>query len=100
MNITVTTACGNFEWDSAKEAANRRKHGVSFTLAAEAFADTHGVYIRDEEHSVGEERQYLLGQVGGVVLLLVVFTEREAIRIISARRATKLEKKYYVAEYR
>lgn len=87
MNVTLSTSYGDFEWDSKKEAANRRKHGLGFALAAEVFADEHGVYIQDDEHSFGEERQRLLGQVHGTVLLLVVFTERGSTRIISARRA-------------
>lgn len=92
MDVTLSTSYGDFEWDSEKEAANRRKHGLGFALAAEVFADEHGVYIQDDEHSFGEERQRLLGQVDGTVLLLVVFTERGSTRIISARRATKKEK--------
>ena len=100
MNVTLSTPYGNFEWDSEKDAANRRKHGLGFALAAEAFADEYGVYIQDSEHSLGEERQHLLGQVNGTLLLLVVFTERSATRIISARRATKHERKYYVEQHR
>ncbi|WP_300809115.1 BrnT family toxin [uncultured Desulfovibrio sp.] len=96
MDTTYSTPYGEFEWDSRKDAANRKKHGISFALATEAFADRHGVFRSDTLHSVGEERQQLLGQVGGVVLLLVVFTERNAIRIISARKATRQEKKFYV----
>ena len=93
MNTTYSTAFGTFEWDSEKDAINRKKHGISFTLA---FADVHGVFRPNQLHSIGEERHQLLGHVGGVVLLLVVFTERNAIRIISARKATKQEKKSYV----
>jgi len=95
MDVTHTNQCGTFEWDSDKEARNRRKHGLDFALAAEAFADVCAVYRRDTLHSLGEERFQLLGQVGGVLLLLVVFTERNSIRIISARKATKQEKKAY-----
>ena len=95
MDVTHTNQCGTFEWDSDKEARNRRKHGLDFALAAEAFADVCAVYRRDTLHSLGEERFQLLGQVGGVLLLLVVFTERNSKRIISARKATKQEKKAY-----
>ncbi len=96
MNITCSAAHGDFEWDSDKEELNRRKHGIGFALAVEAFADVHGLYRMDTVHSIGEERLQLIGQVSGVVLLLVVFTERGVTRIISARKATKQEKKIYV----
>lgn len=95
MNVTHSTPFGDFEWDSAKDTANRKKHGISFALAIEAFADNRGVYRLDAKHSLGEERLQLIGQVGGDILLLVVFTERNAVRIISARKATRQEKKFY-----
>ena len=47
MDVTHTNQCGTFEWDSDKEARNRRKHGLDFALAAEAFADVCAVYRRD-----------------------------------------------------
>ena len=96
MNITYSTAYGEFEWDGAKDAANRKKHGISFELAIEAFADAHGVYLTDRLHSIGEERMRFVGQIDGDILVLIVFAERAAIRIISARKASKREQKIYV----
>lgn len=96
MEITCSTAYGDFEWDSIKDAANRKKHGISFELAIEAFADLQGVYLVDSPHSIGEERMQYVGQLGGDILVLIVFTERAAIRIISARKASKKEQKIYV----
>lgn len=96
MNMRCSTSYGDFEWDSAKNAANRKKHGISFELAVEAFADPHGIYLSDRPHSIGEERMQYIGQIGGDILILIVFTERTAIRIISARRASKKEQKFYV----
>lgn len=94
--MTFSTAYGDFEWDSIKDAANRKKHGISFELAIEAFADPHGVYLVDSLHSIGEERMQYVGQLDGDILVLIVFTERAAIRIISARKASKKEQKIYV----
>lgn len=96
MKMTFSTAYGDFEWDSIKDAANRKKHGISFELAIEAFADPHGVYLVDSLHSIGEERMQYVGQLDGDILVLIVFTERAAIRIISARKASKKEQKIYV----
>ncbi len=85
----------DFEWDSAKAAANFLKHGVSFEQAAYAFRDPFGIEWIDDSADYGEERVILLGRSGGQ-LLSVVYTERhESIRIISARKATKHEQDTY-----
>jgi uncharacterized protein len=73
-----------FDWDSAKDAQNRAKHGVSFEDAQYAFADPRRVIARDVEHSRTEERFYCFGLVEGGVLT-VRFTYRNAtIRIFGA----------------
>jgi len=74
----------SFEWDFDKDAENQRKHGVSFSLAQEAFLDPKRVIARDVAHSRSEERFYCFGLVGeGVVT--VRFTYRsDVIRIIGA----------------
>ncbi len=95
MNITYKTSFGCFEWDSEKEAANLRKHGLDFKLAAEVFADPFALFFCDDQHSCGEERMIVIGEVGTMVLLFVVFTERGAIRIISARKAVRAEVRRY-----
>lgn len=83
----------DFEWDPAKAASNRRKHGVSFEEAAEAFDDPHAIEEYDFEHSTATEDRYrLLGVSGKGRLLIVAYTRRgAAIRIISARKATRAE---------
>lgn len=74
----------HFEWDSAKDEANRAKHHVSFSDAQYAFADTRRVIAKDLQHSTSEDRFYCFGKVKGGVLT-VRFTYREgAIRIIGA----------------
>lgn len=87
-----------FEWDPAKAAANRRKHGVSFEEAASAFADEHGLLIADPDHSEDESRFVLMGMSAQVRVVVVVHCYRYAdavIRIISARRATRREQRQY-----
>lgn len=89
---------GAFEWDEDKAAANWQKHGVSFQQAIAAFRDPFGVEIIDERMDYGEERINLLGMCNGVILH-VTYTERgDRIRLISARRAEKHEKKDYYSQ--
>ena len=86
-----------FDWDSAKDEANHRRHGISFEEVTELF--TSGVdylEIFDDEHSHDEDRFIAIGPIArGVVL--VVYTERHegVVRIISARRATRAEARLF-----
>jgi uncharacterized protein len=74
----------SFEWDSDKDAENQRKHGVSFTLAQQAFLDPRRVIARDMAHSESEQRFYCFGSIDEGILT-VRFTYRNAvIRIIGA----------------
>ena len=85
-----------FEWDPQKAARNLAKHGVPFEEAATAFGDPLGRITSDPRHSVDEERFVLLGFSRWQRLLAVMFAERaQAIRIISARRATPRERRDY-----
>jgi uncharacterized protein len=85
-----------FEWDEAKNLANLRKHGVSFDEAATIFGDTLSVTIDDPGHSYREFRFVTLGYSANQRLLTVVHTDRgHRIRIISARPATRTERKAY-----
>lgn len=90
-----------FEWDESKDAINRKKHGVSFQEAQTVFYDDFAVQFFDEEHSSHEQRFLMLGMSTGARLLLVCHCERSGgniIRIISARKATKKESKFYQGE--
>ena len=82
-----------FEWDPDKDQVNQRKHGLSFSEATELFCEGNDyLEIYDGEHSNDEDRFIAIGLIqAGVVV--VVFTERsdDAIRIVSARRATRKE---------
>ncbi len=85
-----------FEWDERKAVTNVRKHGVGFEEAATVFADPHAVIFDDEAHSNAELRELIIGHSDRNRLLVVSFTERgEAVRIISARRATNKERRDY-----
>jgi uncharacterized DUF497 family protein len=74
----------SFEWDLDKDAENQRKHGVSFSLAQEAFVDPRRVVARDLAHSRCEERFYCFGVVGGGILTVRFTFRHEVIRIIGA----------------
>jgi uncharacterized DUF497 family protein len=85
-----------FEWDDAKAATNLRKHGVSFEEAASVFSDALAYTFTDPDHSMGEERLLSFGFSQFGQLLAVVHAERgQAIRIISARKATRHERGIY-----
>src|SRR5713226_2954455 len=85
-----------FEWDEDKAASNRKKHGVTFEEAVSVFADPLAAIFDDEVHSEEEQREIIIGNSAKNQLVLVCFTERAgAIRIISARRATKRERNDY-----
>lgn len=74
----------SFEWDLDKDAENQQKHGVSFSLAQEAFLDPNRVIARDLAHSRSEERFYCFGSVGGGVLTVRFTYRNDVIRIIGA----------------
>lgn len=87
-----------FEWDDEKEKKNIIKHGIDFSTAARVFEDVNRLEFFDETHSDDEDRYITIGQINGVaVIIMLVYTERKrAIRIISARKATRQEEvKYY-----
>lgn len=89
----------NFEWDEAKARTNKKKHGVSFLEASEVFADEQSSCVPDPDHSFGEERYLLFGLSSTGIPLVVSYTERHSyIRIISARRMTRQERKAYEEE--
>lgn len=86
-----------FEWDDEKEKINIMKHGIDFTTAALIFNDENRLEWYDGKHSVEEDRYITVGIIDDVAyLIVVVYTERhEAIRLISARKATKQERRMY-----
>ncbi len=85
-----------YEWDDAKAAANLKKHAVSFDEAASVFLDVLALSGKDPDHSLSESRFVSFGYSSLGRPLAVFHTHRaECIRIISARRMTKVERKMY-----
>ena len=85
----------NFEWDAKKAQKNLEKHGVRFEIASAVFVDPDRITVIDDRFYYGEERLVTLGQTHDGILV-VVTTEREegdTIRIISARKANKRERR-------
>ena len=83
-----------FEWDIKKEKINIEKHGISFKTASLVFNDENRIEYYDQLHSADEDRFITIGLVGKVIV--VVYTERlSKYRIISARPATKEERRRY-----
>jgi uncharacterized DUF497 family protein len=84
-----------FEWDEQKAVANLAKHGVSFETASHVFNDPFAVDIEERSMEYNEIRRRILG-LGNVLLLTVIYTERsEKVRIISARKSTRAERREY-----
>ncbi len=86
-----------FEWDPKKSASNEKRHGVSFEEAKTVFTDQFARLIADPDHSEKEDRFILLGTSIHSCLLVVCHCVRtnDSIRIISARKADKQERKLY-----
>lgn len=89
-------ANSEFEWDDDKAQGNLEKHGVSFEEAATVINDPNIATISDPDHSENEERYVSIGLSVIARLLTVIHTYRKRkIRLISARKSTKAEKKKY-----
>jgi uncharacterized DUF497 family protein len=91
-----------FEWDERKNAANVRKHGVSFAEAETVFADEHALLLNDPDHSSEEDRFILMGLGQSLRVILVFHCYRQGedvIRIISARKASRGERQDYVRRW-
>lgn len=85
-----------FEWNPDKAELNIEKHGVSFQEATTVFNDSLSVTFPDPDHSIGESRYVIIGISRFGQLLVVAHTDRrEKVRIISARKATRQEKRFY-----
>jgi len=87
-----------FEWNKSKAKDNFERHGVTFDLAKEVFRDPFAVEFLDERQEYGEERFVIIGLVAAHLLYVAYTERRDAIRIISARRATKHEQETYLQE--
>lgn len=87
-----------FEWDPRKNEINKRKHGLSFEAAREVFYDEFAILFDDPDHSIDEERFLIIGTIKAEQICIVSHCYRDnenRIRIISARRATRMEQQIY-----
>jgi uncharacterized protein len=89
----ATVRFGDFEWDQAKASANQAKHGVSFPEATAVFGDPRAIDAPDRYEP---ERFVIIGMSDHARVLFVVHAERgDRIRLISARRASKIQRRLY-----
>lgn len=96
-NIIMETL--KFEWDPNKNEINKKKHGLSFETAKEVFYDEFAILFDDPDHSEEEDRFLIIGSIRTEQICIVSHCYRDnenTIRIISARRATKGERKIYL----
>ena len=97
----MTEVVYDFEWDRNKADSNLKKHGVAFEQAATVFLDALAMTVFNEAHSQYEKRWFTLGHASDGALLAVAHTYQATsansirIRIISARPATKQERRFY-----
>ena len=88
-----------FEWDAKKAESNANKHGITFEEASTVFGDPLALLRPDPDHSIAEQRYILLGSSNQQRLLVVAFAERaRRTRLISARQATRSERRRYEEE--
>lgn len=83
-----------FEWDENKRRLNIEKHHIDFIDAIAVFNDINRIE-KIEMHESGEERHITIGELDGMVVFVVHALRGKSIRLISARRASKNERKYY-----
>ena len=85
-----------FEWDPRKADSNLNKHGVSFQEAASVFGDALSITYHDPDHSAREQRFITVGMSRSGRVLMVAHADRGGnVRIISARKTTRKERRYY-----
>ena len=97
IHISHYKATVEFAWDERKNRANKQKHGISFETATLVFDDPHHLTRQDREVD-GEARWQTIGMVNSLHVLMVAHTVREddeLIRVLSARKATRRERRIY-----
>jgi uncharacterized protein len=84
-----------FEFDTAKSNDNEQRRGFGFEYAARVFFDEHRVEVLDDRHDYGEARVRVIGAIEGNIFAVVYTIRGDAIRIISARKANRYERRRY-----
>ena len=95
MAKTVISEDGRFEWDERKNLLNKKNHGFTFDEILEVFDDPDFLEGYDQEHSQSEDRYYGIGCLNNILYIIVFYTLRKRIRIISARQADNEEQEKY-----
>jgi len=95
MGRTIISENGRFEWDESKNRKNIKDHGFSFNEILEIFDDPAFLEGYDQGHSIQEDRYYGIGCLNGILYVIVFYTYRERIRLISARQADTEEQEIY-----
>jgi len=95
MSRTIISEDRRFEWDECKNNQNRKKHGFSFEEILEIFDDPAFIEGFDRKHSGAEDRYYGIGCLNSILYIIVFYTLRNRIRLISARRADSDEQEEY-----
>ena len=96
LQLGELTVALRFEWDNKKAQSNKRRHGITFEEASTIFGDPLSITIHDPAHSIGEDRFITIGTSVDNNAIVVVHTARDdTIRIISARKATRNERRQY-----
>jgi len=95
MGRIIVSEDGRFEWDEDKDRLNKKEHGFSFDEILEIFDDPAFLEGYDLKHSENEDRYYGMGCLNGILRVIVFYTMRERMRIISARQADSEEQEEY-----
>lgn len=88
-----------FEWDNQKARDNFRRHGIAFEDAAWLFRDENRLEVSDDRFAYDEARFFTIGAAGPHILYVAYTLRDDRIRIISARKATRRERKHYETLY-
>ncbi len=92
LNVTIY---GLFEWDETKNASNLVKHGISFNDVTEMWSDLNLAQLKSRDTEIDEQRFLCIGKIDQTIWSSIITYRQQRIRIISARRASKLEIKIY-----
>ncbi len=84
-----------FQWDEEKNRLNQKKHHISFEYATYVFDDEYRYEVFDEEHSDDEDRYDVIGMVDDIIFVVCTYRENDIVRLISARKANKAERRKY-----
>ena len=85
----------DFEWDEDKNKSNTQKHGIDFNDAKEVFKDENSKIAPDLRKDYGEERWKIIGKIYGSIISVIYTVRNKVTRIISARKASNIERKEY-----